>query len=165
MLDISKTIIDGMILAILASVYILVTMRINPRVWLHDYPPDVQAKAPPKTPQEKQLSLRLGIPFLLLLIGAPFVSTFILKYQAQESIPFWALFVNAFGVVFIFNMVDWLILDWLIFCTITPRFIVIPGTEGMSGYKDYFFHFRGFLIGTVFSAIAGLIVAAIVALL
>ena len=29
---------------------------------------------------------------------------------------------------------------------------VIPGSEGHPAYKDYFFHFRGFLIGTVFSA-------------
>ena len=69
------------------------------------------------------------------------------------------LLVNGFAVMSIFNSVDWLILDWLIFCTITPAFLVIPGTEGSPGYKNYVFHFRGFLIGTGLSATIGLIIA------
>jgi hypothetical protein len=85
-----------------------------------------------------------------------------MKYQTQGQIPFWVLFINSFSVAFIFNLVDWLILDWLMFCTITPGFLVITGTEGMAGYKDYLFHFRGFLIGSVLSAIAGLVIATIV---
>jgi hypothetical protein len=48
------------------------------------------------------------------------------------------------------------------FCTITPRFVVIPGTEGMAGYKDYVFHLRFFLIGSVISAAGGLVIAALV---
>jgi hypothetical protein len=48
------------------------------------------------------------------------------------------------------------------YCTITPRFVVIPGTEGMAGYKDYVFHLRGFLIGSVISAAGGLVIAALV---
>ena len=160
--NITKIIVDGAILSILASLFIIVTLRLNPRIWLQDYPKDVQAKAPPKTSQEKRLSLFLGIPFLLLLVATPFVSSLTLKYQTQEQISFWTLFINSFGVVFIFNLVDWLILDWLMFCAITPKFVVIPGTEGMAGYKDYLFHFRGFLIGSVLSAVAGLIIATIV---
>lgn len=162
---ITKTITDGIILAIITSIIILISMRLNPRIWLHDYPEDVQAKAPPKTPQEKRLSMLIGIPFMLVMLLVTFISTLSLKSQSPEPLSFWALFAHAFGVVWIFNLVDWLILDWLIFCTITPGFVVIPGTEGMAGYKDYFMHFRGFLIGTVYSAIAGLIVAGIVALL
>lgn len=37
-------------------------------------------------------------------------------------------------------------MDWLIFCTITPRFLVIPDTEGNPGYKNYKFHLNG-LVG------------------
>jgi len=162
MLNITRIIVDGAILSVLASLFIIVTLRLNPRIWLQDYPKDVQAKVPPKTPQEKHLSLVLGIPFLLLLVAIPFVSFLTMKYQTQGQIPFWVLFINSFSVAFIFNLVDWLILDWLMFCTITPGFLVITGTEGMAGYKDYLFHFRGFLIGSVLSAIAGLVIATIV---
>jgi hypothetical protein len=68
-------------------------------------------------------------------------------------------------VLLVFNLVDLLILDWLLFCTITPRWIVIPGTAGMAAYKDYLFHFRAFLKGTALCALAGGVVAGIVLLL
>jgi hypothetical protein len=75
------------------------------------------------------------------------------------------LWLYAFGISFVFNTWDWLVLDWLVFCTITPRAFVISGSEGNPAYKDYFFHFRGFLLGTAFSALLGAITAAAVLLL
>ncbi|SCC37367.1 Uncharacterized protein BC05F1_03095 [Bacillus wiedmannii] len=62
----------------------------------------------------------------------------------------------------IFNLVDLFIIDWLIFCWITPEFVVIPSTEGMKGYKNYKFHLRGAIIGTKFFAIVSLFLAGIV---
>jgi hypothetical protein len=84
------------------------------------------------------------------------------KDSHPGEISFFLFAVHAFGVAFVFNLADWLILDWLIFCFLTPGFVVIPGSEGAEGYKNYWFHFRGFLIGTVFSAVLGLITGAIV---
>ncbi|MCJ7735111.1 MAG: hypothetical protein MUP11_11240, partial [Anaerolineales bacterium] len=122
---------NGLILSILASLMIMLSLRHNPRIWLQDYPPDIQDLVPSKTKEEKRLSLLVGIPFLVLLIAVPFVSTLVLKIQSQGNISFFTLAANAFGVAFIFNLVDWLILDWIIFCWITPGFLVIPGTEGV----------------------------------
>jgi uncharacterized membrane protein YjjB (DUF3815 family) len=51
------------------------------------------------------------------------------------------------------------------FCTLTPKFLIIPGTAGMAGYKDYMFHFRGFIIGTILSAIIGAVLAGVVLLI
>ena len=164
-MSISKIILDGLILSVVASVFIFATLRLNPRIWLQDYPRDVQAQVPPKTEKERRLSLILGIPFLILLAAVPLISTLALKSQHQGEIPFSSLVLHAFGVVFVFNVIDWLVLDWLVFCTITPGFVVIPGSEGAEGYKNYGFHFRGFLIGTGFSAVAGLIIGAISLLL
>ena len=161
-MSVSKIIFDGMIFSLIVSVFIVVTLRLNPRIWLQDYPQDIQSRVLPKTEKEKRLSLILGIPFLILLIAVPFLSTLVLKHQHHGTLSFISLALHAFGVVFVFNVVDWLVLDWLMFCTITPKFVVIPGTEGAEGYKNYWFHFRGFLIGTVFSAGAGLIIGAVV---
>ena len=162
MINLVKTILDGLLLSIIASFIIIVSLHINPRIWLQDYPKDIQAKVPPKTLSEKRMSLLLGIPFLLVLMLVPFFSTLALKQHNGASSSFIALFFNAFGVAFIFNLVDWLVLDWLMFCRLTPKFLVIPGTEGMAAYKDYRFHFRGFIIGTLLSAIGALIIAGIV---
>lgn len=159
MFNLGKIILDGFLLSVIASSLLIVSLCINPRIFLQDYPKDIQAVVPPKTPSEKRLSLLLGIPFLLVLILVPFFSTLTIK---QQDGSFIALLLNAFGVAFIFNLVDWLLLDWLMFCTITPKFVVISGTEGMASYKDYGFHFRGFIVGTLLSFIGALVIAGIV---
>jgi hypothetical protein len=163
--SISKMILDGLILSAIASVLLVVTLRLNPRIWLQDYPHDIQARVPPKTARERQLSVVVGIPFLILLVAGTLISTLALKRQHQGEISLFSLVLHAFGILFIFNGVDWLVLDWLMFCTITPGFVVIPGSEGAEGYKNYWFHFRGFLIGTALSAVAGLLIGAIASLI
>ena len=164
MINFTKIIIDGSLLSVLASITILGILRFNPRLFLQDYPDVIQERVHPKTDQEKRLSLMVGIPFLILLLLVPFLSTLSLAKQVGEE-RFFSLFINAFGVTFLFNLVDLLVLDWLIFCLITPDFLVIPGTKGMQAYKDYRFHFRAFLIGTALSIVAGLGIAGIVLIL
>src|SRR5260370_545802 len=106
----------------------------------------------------------------LWLLYSTFLPLFRSRFPASPAVlcskegeyGFLGIFVSAFGGPFLFNMVDWLILDWLIFCTFTPRFAVLPGTEGMAGYKNYAMHFRGFLIGTIYSAGIGVVIAVLV---
>jgi len=154
--------IHGLALSVVASAWLLMVLWINPRVMVQDYPPDIRAAVPPKTAAEKRLALILGIPFLLLLVGVPLWSTWSLKQQLGDPVSFRTLAEHAFGVGAIFNTFDWLVLDWAIFCAYTPKFVILPGTEGMAGYKDYAFHFRGFLIGTILSVVMGLLIAAAV---
>ena len=165
MSSIRKIVLDGAILSFIASLLLIVSLRLDPRMWLQDYPEDIQNKVPPKTGPEKRLSLIFGIPFLVLLVVGPFISTLALKRQDGGDASFLLLFLNAFGVAFAFNLVDLLLLDWLMFCTITPKFVVIPGTEGMEAYKDYSYHFKASLTGTVLSVVAGLVIAGIVSFL
>lgn len=147
----------------LATVFLLGLVLYNPRLMLQDYPPAIKAIVPPKTEQEKRLSTWLGLPFILILLVFPIYATFFFESQMGGA-SFLSLWLYAFGIAFAFNLWDWLALDWLVFCTLTPRQFVIPGSEGHPAYKDYFFHFRGFLIGTVFSVLMGLIAAGIVAI-
>jgi hypothetical protein len=63
-----------------------------------------------------------------------------------------------------FNILDWVVLDWsLVYWQ--PRFVVLPGTEGMAGYRSYWFHFRGFLIGIPIVLMGSALLAAIVSML
>jgi hypothetical protein len=160
MSNLTKIQVDGAVLSLFVSLWILFALWINPRIFLHDYPAKIQEMVPPKTKTERQLTYVFGVPLMLMLLLGPFLSTLSLKTYGEAQ--YWAFWLNAAGVLWVFNIVDWLILDWLIFCTLTPRFIIIPGSEGMAEYKDYSFHFRGFLKGTAFSIIGGLIIAGIV---
>lgn len=151
----------ALMLSVLFSAVLLAMGLVNPRLMLQDYPKDIQAAVPPKTAAEKRQTAFWGLPFWLFLLGFPTLAALSAK-TAHEG--FWGIFLTAFGVSFLANVVDWLILDWLVFCTITPKFVVLPGTEGMAGYKNYAIHFRGFLIGTVISVVLGFIIASIVSI-
>ncbi len=154
---------DGLILSVPASIVLIALLRANPRWMLQDYPPQIQALAPPRTAQEKRRGLILGLPFLILLIAVPLWSTLSLQQRAGGQAAFADLCLNAFVVLLVFNLVDLLVLDWGMFCTLTPRFLVIPGTGDAPGYKDYMFHLRGAMIGTVFSALGAMSLAGLVA--
>jgi hypothetical protein len=165
MLDIGRILVDGGVLSLAASLVLFAILRYNPRLFLQDYPQDIQNAVPAKTKEEKRQSLLLGTPFLVLLAVVPFLSTLALKRHGAGNAPFVRLFLNAFGVVMVFNLVDLVLLDWLMFCTITPRFVVIPGTEGMEAYRDYAYHLKASIRGTIICAVAALAIAAIVLLL
>jgi hypothetical protein len=77
---------------------------------------------------------------------------------------FWELFAYAFGVLFIFNLVDLLILDWLIVCWLKPRRVILPGTEHVAIPNPYLHHFKEFLMGTAGLGIVGLAIAALLTL-
>jgi len=97
-----------------------------------------------------------------LLIGVPFALALLWRTATLVSHSFWELFAYAFGVLFIFNLVDLLILDWLIVCWFKPRWVVLPGTEHIVIPKPYLHHFEGFLMGTVGLLFVGLAIAAFV---
>jgi len=147
----------GASLSLSLSLLIIAMLMRNPRLMLHSYPKDVRAAVAPKTPAELRESACWTTVFLVLLLAFPTAAAVASK-TADGS--FVEVAATAFGVVFLFNLTDWLVLDWLIFCTITPTFAVLPGTAGMAGYKDYGMHVRGFLIGSMLSAGLSLVIAA-----
>lgn len=159
-MSLTRAVLDGALLSAAACVLIFASLRANPRIWLNDFPPDLRAAVPPKTADEQRQSLLWGLPFMALLLGWPIVSTMLVA-AAAGTVTFLSLWLHAFVVVLVFNLADLLLVDWLVLCTFTPRAFVLPGTEGMPGYKDYWHHFRGFLIGTVVSAVLAIIAATV----
>jgi len=155
----------GLVLSVALSAVIVGTLAANPRLLLRSYPAAIKQAAGPQTASERKKTRIIGLFFLILLIGVPAVSTWLLERSTGGDIGFAAAFLNVFGILTFFNAVDWLVIDWLLFCTVTPRFLVIAGTEGMREYKNYRFHFRGFVVGTALAAVASLVIAAVFALL
>jgi hypothetical protein len=107
---------DGALLSLVGSTFVLVLLRFNPRIFLRHYPKEIQETVPPKSEKERRMSILLG-----LLVGAPFTSALLWRTATLGNHSFWELFAYAFGVLFIFNLVDLLILDWLIVCWFKPR--------------------------------------------
>ena len=162
LININHIIAYGTVLSLIGSGIILVSLYVNPRLWLQDYPRKIQQKAQPKTREEKRQSLYWGVPFLVVLFTIPFLSAWTLRHQHPASASFLNLFLTAFGVGLFFNIVDLVIIDCLIFCLWTPGFLIIPGTGGMDAYRDFGHHFKGFLVGIMVSIVASLLIATIV---
>lgn len=150
---------DGAWLSLVGSAYLLVLLRFTPRIFLRHYPKQIREIVPPKSEKERRMSVLLG-----LIVGVPFTSVLLWRTATLGSHSFRELFAYAFGVLFIFNLVDLLIIDWLIVCWLKPRWAILPGTEHIVIPKPYFHHFKGFLIGTVGLAIAGLAIAALLSI-
>ncbi|MGD8456229.1 MAG: hypothetical protein PVF83_07600 [Anaerolineales bacterium] len=164
LLDISKILIDGGIATLLFTIIVLGMLLYNPRLFLggNDFPPDIVAAAPPQTQREKRISILLTIPFTLLVVGIPIYSTLSFNSQLGGDAPFWPLFWHTFGVIMMPFLFDLIVLDWWMFCTLTPKFVVIPGTEGFAGYKDKLFHLKAHSRGLLYMIAASLFIAGLI---
>lgn len=160
-MDISLLIKHGLICSALLTIALLIIGLKNPRFMLQDYPKEIIDAVPPKTKQEKKQGILFGIPFLLIFIGYPLY--FGWAFSVQHS--YWVVFFNVWSIALFANAYDLIILDWLVICAITPKFVVIPGTEGNKGYKNYLFHFIGFLKGVVITFLISLMLSGILMLL
>ena len=144
---------------------VLVLVRINPEIMLGDYPPDIQAKYGPMSERSKRQRIPVAILFLAVMFAIVAASFAPILGAVDRPRLFLASFTNLFVVFSVFNILDWLVLDWLIVVTLRPRFLVLPGTDGMAGYGDYAFHFRGFLIGIAITLVASVLLSGLVTIL
>jgi len=162
---ITHALVFGVVLASILFATILVVVRINPEIMLRDYPPDVQAAHGPMSDRTKRQRLVVGILVLGVMFGVIVASLPPALDDLEGTRLFPILFVHFLVMFSVFNVLDWLLLDWLIVVRLRPSFLILPGTAGMPGYRDYAFHFRGFLIGVPITLAASLLLAGLGALL
>ena len=141
-----RLLVDGTIMSVLLTIVVYGSIYVNPLMWVSDYPPDIQeAVGPVDVPIGQKLVV--GVLLLCIVVGVPLTSNARLRQQNDGKLSFPAAFANSALIAFFFAVWDLLVLDWLVFVTIQPDFIVIPGTEGLAGYKDYWFHFEVSFLG------------------
>ena len=109
----------GGILIAVATIVIIGSQIYNARLWIDCYPEKIQKAVPKRTEKEKILKFVLGWPFIFALITMPILAALEI-IEIQQDSSFINIFLVTFGVGFLFNLYDLLILDWLIFCFITP---------------------------------------------
>ena len=148
----NRILIHGGILSLIGGLLILGSLKVNPRLWLQDFPDDIQQAVAPRTRWEKKLAALWGVPYLLVSLAVPTISCYLMR-RTDPSVSYGALYVNAFGIATLFNLFDLLVIDWLVICAITPDFVVVPGTRGAAGYNNYGHHLRGFFVGMMASVV------------
>lgn len=140
MLDWTKLIMDGGIFTAVFTGLVLYTAMNKPRVFLTpgEVPPDILAKAKPLSKQEKEQAQKAMFPLMVILVGGTLYSTY--TFAQQSGAGFGTLFLHALLIQLIITTFDLIFIDWFILNTLTPKWAVFPGTEGLAGYKDYGFH-------------------------
>jgi hypothetical protein len=149
------------VLSVVLFALLLAVLRVNPEIMLNDYPPDIRAKWGPMTERTKRQRVLVAVIVFAVASVVVACSFRSLSIVAATDVTFaiaFAHFVVVFGT---FNLLDWLALDCAL-VRFQPRFIVLPGTQGMAGYKDYRFHFRGFLIGIPLILLLSALLAALI---
>jgi hypothetical protein len=144
--SLKRVLIDGTTLSVLLTIVIYGSIYVNPLMWISDYPPDIQAAVGTADVPIGQKLATVALS-LCIVVGVPLYSNAKLRRQNDGKLSFLAAFIHSALLMFFFAVWDLLVLDWLIFVTIQPDFIVIPGTEGLAGYRDYWFHFEVSFLG------------------
>ena len=162
MLDWNLLFYDGLIyglaLSLILTMLSIIAGAIALDMFVDDYPPEIKQKHGPMSPRAARLRPYLATLLFIPVLFVPMVGLFSLRTHI-ESVSFLSAFVFSGITLLVFNLFDLIILDWLFFCTIQPRSMVLPGTEGMAAYRDYRFHFIGFLKGLGFTVVGSLIIA------
>lgn len=130
-LSLNRILIDGTLFCAVTGVLVFGSLYLNPRLWLQDYPKEMQAKVPPLTSDEKRMRAILAVVVILLAVGIPFLSVRQLRADNGGSMTFLAAYVNAYLVFQLFNLFDAVVIDFLVLTLMSPKFAVLPGTEGM----------------------------------
>jgi len=141
---------NGFFYTTIGAGYLLIFMvTFNPRIWgYQDYPEKIKEKVPTQTRRERVIAGLVGIPWFFFILAYPLISTIFLKTELNGEIPYEIAFFNIFFMVFLFFLVDLVVLDWLIITKITPKFVIIDGTTP-EDYKDFSHHYKGHLIASI----------------
>lgn len=156
--------IECVALCIIFTLIILPAQYKDPMSMIMSYPPNVikrveqlpQYKWCIKERKKKHISKKIfGIFFFSVLLA-------IVAYFSGCR-GFVDTFFHVFMLFFVVNLYDMLVLDWGIFCH--SKKLRISGTEDMDkDYKDYLFHAKGAMKGTVIGIIVAILSGVIILL-
>lgn len=158
---ITRALWEGIIWSILWILYVYMLLKFFPWEMVHEYPDDIKKACTMATPTSKQVKKgKFASAIYSLFLFAVLIFFGFRAYQNMDY-NYLQLFIYLWVIAFVWNLLDLLIVDWLIVCIITPRWVVLEGTQGCKGYKNYGFHFKGFLIGCVYTTIMAALFAGI----
>jgi hypothetical protein len=137
-LSVKRILVDGTLLSMLLTLIFFGCL----------YTPEVRAAGGEVDVPAHQLVVFYAL-FFGTVVGVTLYSNARLSRENGGWLSFWTASAHSTLLLLFLAVWDLLITDWLIFVTIRPDFIVIPGTEEFAGYEDYWFHFEVAFLGLV----------------
>lgn len=157
----NQGVVTGLTLSAILTLLIIVSLKINPEIWYNDYPEEIKKAYGPMTEKGK----RQRTPFVILVFGLIIATMVYHVYRLGDSLGSAPSFLDVFAsvsmVYLIFSLVDAFIIDWLILMVLWPSLGILPGTEGMAGYRDMRLWSVNLLKSIPISLIIGLMTAGV----
>lgn len=129
----------------------------KPLSMIHDYPPAIQDRVRKLgliKDNENKTKLDLIRKFIAIIVFVLLLAVIVHKFNNANT------FLKGFGYSYLlWNIVNWwdaIVIDCIWFCH--SKKVIIKGTEDMKAYKDYLFHIKGGLKGTLYGIPACLLV-------
>ncbi len=133
--------VDGLALSALFSAVALTSLWADPAIWLESYPPDVRTAVGDSLEKPALQQGLVALALFTVILGGLFVA--VRRLDADlGGIKARTAGIHVFFLLWIVNAIDVLVVDWLFFMNLGQERVTFPGTEGLPGYDDYFFHFR-----------------------
>lgn len=153
----------GSLLSVLLSIMILVSLWVNPEMWLHDAPKEVQEKHGPMSAKARRQRAIFIVPFFAVVIGVPWWALYQLPGATGQPYTFGTIFMTLFVMFMLFNLIDLVVIDWLIVEVWRPNFLRRGRLGALMTRRYYLFHFIGFCKGSVGLTLVSLLVAGVMA--
>jgi hypothetical protein len=157
--------INGTVLSLALGVIVLGSLMYNARLWLQDYPKPIRDKVPPLSATERRERAIVALVVMGVLFGGVVLTTLQLRTYQAGAISFGTAYLQTYLMLAMFNLFDAVVLDLFIITLLKPRFVILPGAEGMEYlFHDYRKHLTDFLKGMVFCTVASLPLAMVAVL-
>lgn len=156
--------LDGLIYSGGFALIILISVLINPRIWLQDFPEKLKKDVPPKTLKESRQTFITGFLFALYIVGFPLYSVARSFGEKEEVVLFFTIFLHSFYIMMICNVLYWLVFHILIFNFVISHIRTVPGLKKrfyFSGWKNQIF---GLFVGILSCLLISFFVALIAGL-
>lgn len=160
-----QSLLVGAALSIVLGVLILGSLAANPELWLRHYPEPILAVygRTPKDPRTAGQRRWLGVA--MLGVTALFVGGGLASLEARHGeLGFVAAFVCAYLMLAVFNLVDLVLIDWLVLYVFEPRWARLPGTEDLPQQQRLSKHLADWVKGSVGLSLVALPFAALIQL-
>ncbi|GAA2293194.1 hypothetical protein [Streptomyces violaceusniger] len=132
----------ALVLVVLFAAVIVGGLLVARDALVDDYPTAIRERYGAQSARGKRTAGVIGALNAVVFIAVPVAGMVDLRGRADGGLGFWRAFVFGALIWLALIVFDLVVLDWWLFCTVQPRFMVLPGTEGMAEYRDYAFHWR-----------------------
>lgn len=157
--------LECVIAIVLFTIIVIPVALINPLFVVGDYPPAVikrcvELKIIPE--RETRLTKKELLKKIIAMVLFVFLFAFVV-HKVNGAETFLDGFINSYIIWLAVCWWDAFVLDCILFCHL-KRFR-IPGTEDMKEYKDYLFHIKGSVRGSLIGIIACVFIGFVIMIL